>query len=385
MSSKIPFIPYARQSVSTEDIEAVVRVLGSDWLTQGPEVPRFEQAIAGYCGLDHVVAVSSGTAALHIAMLAAGLGPGKRLWTSPNSFVASANCGLYCGADIDFVDIDPTDANISIPALAQKLADAERGGYLPDVVIPVHFAGQPCNMAAIAELAKRYGFIVVEDASHALGASFSGHRIGDCNYSSMVVFSFHPVKIVTSGEGGAVTTKSPELAAKLRRLRTHGITREPPDGENDEPWRYWQIDLGFNYRVTDIQAALGANQMLRVDEFVKRRNELANRYDECFAGSAVRPLARRPYAHSSFHLYVVQVPSSRRRAVFDGLADAGIKAQIHYIPIHTQPYFKALGFKRGDFPISEEYYETTLSLPMFPTLSDDEQSRVVEEVLQLIQ
>ncbi len=377
-------IPYARQSVDDGDIDAVVRVLRSDWLTQGPEIERFERLVAEYCGVEHAVAVSSGTAALHVAALAIGLASGKRLWTSPNSFVASANCALYCGAEVSFVDIDPDDGNMSVSALSDKLRAAERDGVLPDAVMPVQFGGQSCDMAAIGALARRYGFAVIEDASHAIGARHAGRPVGSCLHSDMAVFSFHPVKIITSGEGGIVVTKSRALAERLRRFRTHGVTRENVLGISDpDPWLYWQTDLGYNYRLTDLQAALGANQMKRIDAFVARRLEIAGRYDSAFAGSPVKPLARRPYAVSSFHLYVVQVSPGSRRRIFNGLAASGIHAQVHYIPIHTQPYYRNLGFKPGDYPRAEAYYSGALSLPMFVGLTDDDQRRVVDEILRL--
>ncbi len=375
-------IPYARQSVDETDVEAVIRALRSDWLTQGPEVSRFERAIAEYCGGHDAVAVSSGTAALHVAALAADLKPGKRLWTSPNSFVASANCGLYCGASIDFVDIDGDDGNISVPALKQKLDIAERAGLLPDVVVPVHFGGQSCDMEGLAALRERYGFKIIEDASHALGGRYNGRPVGECLYSDMTVFSLHPVKIVTAGEGGIVATNSNALAEKLRLFRTHGIVR-PDEAEGTDPWLYRQVQLGYNYRLTDLQAALGLSQLRRIDDFVARRHEIAERYDVSFANTPVRPLARRDYAHSAYHLYVVRLPPAQRRAIFDGLARVNIRAQVHYIPIHTQPYFQAMGFKTGDFPVSEAYYASAISLPMFPGLTEADQRHVIDEVLRL--
>lgn len=379
-------VPYARQAISDDDIAAVADALRSDWLTQGPAIPRFESALAKYCGAPHAVAVNSGTSALHIACLALGLGPGDRLWTSANTFVASANCARYCGADVDFVDIDPGTFNLNTAALADKLAHAEREGRLPKIVVPVHFGGQPCDMAEIARLAHRYGFAVIEDASHALGAEYGGAKIGSCDHSDVTVLSFHPVKIITTGEGGAALTRRADLAKRMQLLRSHGTTRDESqmEGPSDGPWYYQQITLGWNYRMTDIQAALGASQMYRIDEFVSRRRELAGRYDAAFAGSPIGVAARLDGAVSAWHLYVIQLEEARlgrsRKAVFEALRSSGIQVNVHYIPVHLQPYYQRLGFAPGDFPAAERYYERAISLPMYAGLSDSEQERVISAV-----
>jgi UDP-4-amino-4,6-dideoxy-N-acetyl-beta-L-altrosamine transaminase len=377
-------LPYGRQSIDQADIDTVVAVLKSDWLTQGPAVEQFEAALAEKINAAYVVAVSNGTAALHIAAMAAGLGPGKRLWTSPNTFVASANCGLYCGADVDFVDIDPRDGNMSVTALEEKLGVAERSGKLPDVVLPVHFGGQSCDMDRIGALRRKYGFQVIEDAAHAIGGhDRRGRAIGACGESDMAAFSFHPVKIVTTGEGGAVSTNDPQLAQKLRLARSHGITRDPAliDDELDGPWAYRQIDLGYNYRLTDIQAALGTSQLSRIEDFVTRRNGLAQRYNLLLNDMPVRPLSVHDSALSAYHLYVVRIDEVAagltRRDVFDALADQGIRCQVHYIPVHLQPVYRRFGFQPGDFPAAEDYYREALTLPLFPSMTDVDQDRVV--------
>lgn len=377
-------IPYGRQSISEQDIQAVIEVLQSDWLTQGPAVERFEKAVADYCGVKYAVAVNSATSALHIACLAAGLGSGDILWTSPNTFVASANCGLYCGARVDFVDIDPHTYNMSVYELEQKLENVSKEGKLPKIVIPVHFAGQPCEMARLAELGREYNFTVVEDASHAIGGKYRGESVGNCRYSDMTVFSFHPVKIVTTGEGGMVTTNRPDLHEHLVRLRSHGITRDPAlmEGESDGAWYYQQMELGFNYRMTDIQAALGISQMTRLDEFVTRRHELARRYDMLLSDLPLTLPWQSPEGYSAFHLYVVRVDNTKtktsRRQVFDVLRAANIGVNVHYIPVHTQPYYKKMGFAAGMFPDAERYYAEAISLPMFAGMTVEQQDRVIE-------
>ena len=379
-------IPYGRQSIDAADIEAVVEVLRSDFLTQGPAVPRFEQALAEYCGAQHGVAACNATAALHLACLALGLGPGDLLWTSPITFAASANCALYCGADVDFVDIDPHTYNISVERLAEKLSVAERIGQLPKVVVPVHLTGQSADMRAIAELARRYDFKVVEDASHAVGASYGNGPVGDCRYSEIAVFSFHPVKIITSGEGGMAMTNDPELASRMAMLRTHGITRDPgllrskPDG----PWYYEQIGLGLNYRMTDIQAALGLSQFQRLDDFVARRRQLAERYDEAFESL---PLARpwqHPDSRSSWHLYVIRVDRTQRARAFEQLRAVGIGVNLHYIPVPHHPYYRDLGFDPADWPEAERYYSEAITLPLYPDLTEDEQDRVIASVKDVL-
>lgn len=375
-------IPYGRQDISAADMEAVMAVLRSDFLTQGPAIDRFEAAVAAYCGAKYAVAVCNATAALHIACLAAGLKAGDRLWTSPNTFVASANCGLYCGAAIDFVDIDPLTFNLDAAALEAKLDAAAKAGTLPKILVPVHFAGQSCDMERISRAARRHGVIVLEDASHAVGAKYKGRPVGDCAFSDMAVFSFHPVKIITTGEGGMVLTNRKDLYEKLARLRTHGITRDPAfmQGESHGPWYYQQVDLGFNYRMTDLQAALGASQMTRLDAFVARRAALAERYDRLLAGLPLDLPGRVPGAESSHHLYVVRLKPERageRRRVFESLRADGIGANLHYIPVHTQPYYRGLGFREGDFPVSEDYYRRAISIPLYPGMTDADQDRVI--------
>jgi len=379
-------IPYGRQDIRDEDIGAVVEVLRSDWLTQGPTVPRFEAAIAAHCGAAQAVAVCSATAALHIACLALDLGHGDVLWTVPNTFVASANCALYCGARVDFVDIDPRTYNMSVEALREKLVRAERAGCLPKVVIPVHFAGQSCDMRAIRALAEHYGFRIIEDASHAVGGSYLNAAVGNCQYSDIAVFSFHPVKIITTAEGGMALTNDAELAERLRVLRTHGITRDVARMRepSQDPWYYEQVDLGFNYRMTDVQAALGVSQSSRLREYITRRRSIARIYDE-----ALQPLPlilpfQHPDAESAFHLYVIQIDPSRaaldRRSVFNVLRAAGIGVNVHYIPVHTQPHYRTLGFAPGQYPVAERYYANALSLPMFATLSDSQQNFVISSL-----
>lgn len=371
-------IPYGRQSVDEADIEAVVQVLRSDWLTQGPAIERFEAAMATRCATDHGVMVCNATAALHIACLAAGLGPGDWLWTSPNTFLASANCGLYCGARVDFVDIDPLTWNLSADALAHKLETAEREGRLPKVVVAVAFAGQSCDMAAIARLAERYGFTLIEDASHAVGAQYGGQPVGSGEFADMTVFSFHPVKIITTAEGGIVMTRHTELAERLRRLRSHGMTRDPAmmSEPSHGPWYYQQVELGFNYRATDIQAALGVSQLARLDGFLARRRALAEAYDQALSGLGLQLPARQAGAESAWHLYVVRI-AERRDEVFAALRAAGVGVNVHYIPVHLQPFYRQMGFAPGDFPEAEAYYAQALSLPLYPGLTEAEQHYIV--------
>lgn len=378
-------IPYGRQDISQADIDAVIETLQSDFLTQGPAVERFETALTDYCGAAFGVAVNSATSALHIACLALELGPGDLLWTSPITFVASANCALYCGADVDFVDIDPATFNMCPRALETKLEAAQAAGRLPKVIVPVHMTGQSCDMAGIAALARKYGVRVIEDASHAIGGHYLGAPIGNCAHSDITVFSFHPVKIVTTAEGGAAMTNDGKLAERLRLFRSHGITRDPrlmthaPDG----PWYYQQVELGYNYRITDLQAALGVSQMARVDDYVTRRHAIADRYDALLAGLPVLTPLRHPDGRSALHLYVIRLAPEAlerpgHRAVFEGLRARGVGVNLHYIPVHTQPYYSKFGFAPGDFPASEAYYASAISLPMFPTLSEDDQRRVVD-------
>ena len=376
-------IPYGRQDITQADIDAVVSVLQSDFLTQGPVVPAFEEAVASYCGAAHALAVNSATSALHIACLALGLGPGEWLWTSPITFVASANCGLYCGAQVEFVDIDPRTYNLCPKALARKLEQAEREGRLPKVVVPVHLCGQPCDMQAIHELSKRYGFKIIEDASHAIGGRYQGRPIGNCEYSDITVFSFHPVKIITTAEGGIALTNSAELAHRMELLRSHGITRDQArmTHEADGPWYYQQIDLGFNYRMTELQAAIGVSQIQRLDAYVAKRHQLARRYDELLSKLPVTLPWQHPDSYSGLHLYVIRLQLDKvsldHRAVFEALRTRGIGVNLHYIPVHTQPYYRQRGFKLGDYPNAERYYAEAISLPMFQTLESDQQDRVI--------
>lgn len=384
-------IPYGRQDITQADIDAVVGVLQSDFLTQGPMVPRFEQRVAEHVGANHALAVNSATSALHIACLALGLGPGDRLWTSPITFVASANCGLYCGAQVDFVDIDPKTYNLCPTALAEKLAKAEQNGCLPKVVVAVHLCGQPCDMQAIHSLSQRYGFKVIEDASHAIGGKYQDAFIGSCRYSDVTVFSFHPVKIITTAEGGMVLTNSDELCNKMALLRSHGITRDPAQmtHEADGPWYYQQIDLGFNYRMTELQAALGVSQMERLNHFVASRHQLANRYDRLLADLPVTIPWQHPDSYSGLHLYVIRLQldaiSRTHRQVFESLREQGIGVNLHYIPVHTQPYYRQLGFTVGDFPHAEGYYREAISLPMFQTMSEAQQDEVVAALKRALQ
>ena len=384
-------IPYGRQDISQDDIDAVIEVLRSDWLTQGPKVPEFERAVANYCGANHAVAVNSATSALHIACLALDLGPGDWLWTSPNTFVASANCARYCGAQVDFVDIDPRTYNMSVDALAAKLVQAEKHGCLPKIVIPVHFAGQPCDMPAIHALSQQYGFKIIEDASHAIGASYSNIKVGACTLSDITVFSFHPVKIITTGEGGMALTNSEELAGRLRRLRTHGITSDKALMQarpENEIWNYQQIELGFNYRITDIQAALGLSQLSRLDDYVARRHDIAKRYDAELAQLPITTPWQSPQTYSSYHLYPIRINEAKanksQRQLYDALRKSGVAVNLHYIPVHRQPYYENLGFKAGDFTEAELFHREVISLPMYPALTDSDITTVIEALAKAL-
>lgn len=384
------YIPYGRQDIDQADIQVVLEVLQSDWLTQGPAINRFEQAVADYCGVKYAVAVSNATAALHIACLAVDLGDRDWLWTTPNTFVASANCGLYCGAKVDFVDINPHTYNLSIDELERKLANASKQGSLPKVLIPVHFAGQSCEMDKIRALSQQYGFKVIEDASHAIGGKYQDKRIGCCEFSDLAVFSFHPVKIITTGEGGMVLTNRKDLYEKLIRLRSHGITRDSNlmQGESHGAWYYQQLELGFNYRITDIQAALGASQMQRLEEFVSRRRFLAQRYNQLLQNLPITLPHQYPDSESSWHLYVIRLHLDKihktHRQVFEELRQAGIGVNLHYIPVHTQPYYQNIGFKWGDFPKSETYYADAISIPLYYGLSKEDQNRVVDNLREIL-
>jgi len=383
-------IPYGRQDITQADIDAVVEVLRSDFLTQGPRAPEFEQAVAGKVGARHALAMNSATSALHIACLALGLGQDDWLWTTPITFVASANCALYCGAQVDFVDIDPRTYNLSPDALAAKLQQAERDGRLPKVLVAVHLCGQPCDMAAIHALAQRYGVKVIEDASHAIGGKYQGDYIGNGRYSDITIFSFHPVKIITTAEGGMALTNDAALAEKMALLRSHGITRDAAlmTHEPDGPWYYQQRALGFNYRMTELQAALGISQMTRLDEYVARRHQLARRYDQLLSDLPVTLPWQHPEGYSGLHLYVIRLQLDRigktHRAVFEALREQGIGVNVHYIPVHTQPYYQAMGFREGDFPEAERYYREAISLPLFATLTEADQGRVVAALRQVL-
>jgi UDP-4-amino-4,6-dideoxy-N-acetyl-beta-L-altrosamine transaminase len=377
-------IPYGRQNINQDDIDAVVDVLRSDFLTQGKEVPHFETLVAQYCGVAHAVATNSATSALHVACMALDVGVGDWVWTTPNTFVASANCALYCGARIDFVDIDPLTCNMSATRLAEKLVVAKAQGKLPKVVIPVHLCGQSCDMDAIGALAREYGFRVIEDASHAIGGNYRGEPVGTCRYSDITVFSFHPVKIITTAEGGMATTKDAMLSERMERHRSHGITSDrdqmsPRPG--DEIWNYQQIHLGYNYRMTDIQAALGVSQMKRLDTFVMRRREIAAVYDAAFEHLPIVLPEQHPDAHSSYHLYPVRIrdglTARTQRQVYDALWQAHIAVNLHYIPVYRQPYFEAMGFPAGYCPEAEKFHRETISLPVFPGLTPEQQDHVI--------
>jgi len=370
-------IPYGKQSVVQSDIDAVVNVLTSDFLTQGPKVPEFENAVATYCSAKHAVAVNSATSALHIACLALNVGKGDIVWTSPISFVASSNCAIYCGANIDFVDIDVDTGNMSTTLLSQKLVKAQAEGKLPKVVIPVHLAGQSCDMEEIYKLSKRYNFKIIEDASHAIGASYQSEKVGCCQFSDITIFSFHPVKIVTSAEGGMALTNCHRLARTMQKLRSHGITNLPDEMTEPShgPWYYQQTELGFNYRMTELQAALGLSQLTQLDDFVKRRNELTTVYLELLNTHSILHLKQSDKVISAYHLFVIQLEDkyiSRHREIFEKLRGAGIFCQLHYIPIHLQPYYQNLGFKKNDYPNAEAYYQRSMSLPLFPDLKESE-------------
>ena len=377
-------IPYGRQDITQDDIDAVVAVLRSDHLTQGPLVPKFEEAVANYCGASFAVAVNSATSALHIACLALDLGVGDILWTSPNSFVASANCGIYCGANVDFVDIDPKTYNMSVSSLEVKLREAKKNNSLPKIVVPVHFSGQSCEMQKIHALGEEYGFRIIEDASHAIGGRYLNKPIGSCEYSDIAVFSFHPVKIITTAEGGMAITKDDSLAQRMRLFRSHGITNSLGDMDPrpaDEIWNYQQIALGFNYRMTEMQATLGLSQLKRLDSYVTKRHELAKRYDELLTNTEVIAPYQHPDTYSAYHLYPILVCAENRaktrRIIFDKLRANGIGVNIHYIPIHLQPFYTQRGFKRGDYIFAEDYFAATITIPLFPSLTEVQQKIVV--------
>lgn len=377
-------ITYGRQEILQSDIDAVVDVLRSDFLTQGPVVPAFEEKVAAYCGARHGLAMNSATSALHVACLALGLQPGDWLWTTPITFVASSNCALYCGAKVDFVDIDPRTYNLSPHALKRKLVEAKAAGCLPKIVVAVHLAGQPCDMEPIHRLAREYGFFVIEDASHAIGGRYHGEPIGNCRYSDVTIFSFHPVKIITTAEGGIALTNDDRIAERMELFRSHGITRDPRlmAGASDGPWYYEQLELGFNYRMTEVQAALGLSQIERLDDYVTRRHELASRYDDLLTELPFVLPWQHPDGYSGLHLYVIRLRlediAKTHREVFSSLRERGIGVNLHYIPIYRQPYYNKFGFDRSKFPQSEAYYREAISIPMYPTLSYSEQDRIIE-------
>ena len=383
-------IPYARQSISKQDINAVVEVLQSDYLTQGPVVPAFEDAVADLVGAKHAIAGNSATSMLHVACLALGVTTGDRVWTAPNSFVASANCALYCNAEIDFVDIDSETFNMSPVALATKLEEAKKSNKLPKVIIPVHMGGQSCDMQSIGLLAQQYGIKVIEDASHAIGGSYNSQKIGNCAYSDITIFSFHPVKIITSGEGGMATTQDEGLAHAMRRLRSHGITRNESEFEfsNDGPWYYEQQELGLNYRLTDIAAALGLSQLQRIDTFINQRNAIAVRYNEAFASTVITAPQIASNSISAFHLYIARCDFDNlnitRVQLFQKMKEADILLNLHYIPIYRQPYFAKMGFDPKTFPNAERYYEQAFSIPMYADLSETNQNTVISSLLNVL-
>jgi UDP-4-amino-4,6-dideoxy-N-acetyl-beta-L-altrosamine transaminase len=383
-------IPYGCHEITKADIDAVVEVLQSGYLTQGPAVPKFEKAVSDNVGVKYALAVNSATSALHIACLSLGLDSGDWLWTSPITFVASANCAIYCNAQVDFVDIDPNTYNISLYALEEKLIIAKKTGRLPKVLVAVHLCGQPCEMAQIYSLAQKYGFKVIEDASHAIGGKYKGEFIGNCRYSDITVFSFHPVKIITTAEGGMVLTNSDELAVKLALLRSHGITRDNGcmTKTSDGPWYYEQISMGFNYRMTDVHAALGISQIERLKAYVSHRHTLADAYNKLLADLPIILPWQHPDSYSAYHLYVIRLKlcsiTKTRRQVFDDLRNEGIGVNIHYIPVHTQPYYQRLGFKIGDFPNAEKYYAEAISLPIFQTLTSVQLEQVVSALNRIL-
>ena len=384
-------IPYGKQDINQSDIDTVINVLKSDFLTQGPQVPLFEKTVAEYCGAEFGVAVNSATSALHVACLALGLGKGDYLWTSPNTFVASANCGLYCGAQVDFVDIDPLTYNLSPEELEKKLIQAKQYNKLPKIVIPVHFAGQSCDMRKIYSLSREYGFKIIEDASHAIGGKYLDQPIGGCQYSDITVFSFHPVKIITTAEGGLATTNNKKLSERMQLFRSHGVTRDPGlmTKEAEGSWYYQQVELGFNYRMTELQAALGISQMQRLDEFITKRHKLQERYDLLLEDLPIIKPYQDKDSYSALHLYPIKIQVNKvkntKKEIFEALRKNGISVSVHYIPVHTQPYYENIGFKKGCYPNAESYYQRSISIPLYFGLTLEQQDKVIESLKQVLQ
>ena len=384
-------IPYGKQDINQADIDSVLDVLQSDFLTQGPQVPLFEKIVSEYCGAGYGVAVNSATSALHIACLALGLGRGDYLWTSPNTFVASANCGLYCGAQVDFVDIDPLTYNLFPEELEKKLIQAKQHNKLPKIVIPVHFAGQSCDMRRIYSLSQEYGFKIIEDASHAIGGKYLDQPIGGCQYSDITVFSFHPVKIITTAEGGLATTNNKKLSERMQLFRSHGVTRDPGlmTKEAEGSWYYQQVELGFNYRMTELQAALGVSQMRRLDEFIVKRHKLQERYDLLLEDLPIIKPYQDKDSYSALHLYPIKIQVNKvkntKKEIFEALRKNGISVSVHYIPVHTQPYYENIGFKKGCYPNAESYYQRSISIPLYFGLTLEQQDKVIESLKQVLQ
>ncbi|ENV10546.1 UDP-4-keto-6-deoxy-N-acetylglucosamine 4-aminotransferase [Acinetobacter higginsii] len=384
------FIPYGKQNINQADIDAVVQVLQSDFLTQGPQVPLFEKLVAEHVGAKYAFAMNSATSALHVACLALGLKQGDVLWTSPITFVASANCALYCGADVDFVDIDPQTYNMSVDALQVKLEAAKQQNKLPKIVVPVHLCGQSCDMERIHALSQEYGFSIIEDASHAIGGKYQGNYIGGNQYADITIFSFHPVKIITTAEGGMALTNNQELAKQIDLLRSHGVTRNPDfmTKPSEGPWYYQQVELGYNYRMTELQAALGVTQLTRLDSFVAQRHEIAKKYNEILKNLPIILPYQLPETYSGLHLYVIRLKLDKltkgRKQIFEALREKGIGVNVHYIPVHNQPYYQQLGFKQGDFPQAEAYYDAAISLPMFPDLTDEQMQYIYQTLHEVL-
>ena len=383
-------IPYSRQNISEEDITAITDVLKSDYLTQGPKTPEFEKIVSEYCGVKYGCAVNSATSGLHIACLALGVGKGDIVWTSPISFVASSNCALYCGATVDFVDIDSLSNNMSVISLEEKLILAKKKGNLPKVVIPVHLSGKSCDMERIHDLGREYDFKIIEDASHAIGASYKNQKVGSCSYSDITVFSFHPVKIITTCEGGMCMTNDGDLYNLLLRYRSHGITRHSEEMKNkpDGLWYYEQLNLGYNYRLNDLQSVLGISQMQKLDSFVKERNIIATSYNGLFSRSQIDLPKIKSENYSSWHLYIIRINSNNnglnRNFVFEKLRNNGVYVNVHYIPIYRHPYYQKMNFKLKDYPEAEKYYKEAISIPIFPGMTSEQQEKIISIISEPI-